>query len=105
MPTYVVQVHGRNFLVDLEGRVAKRGFLTFRVVDVSEPAAAETAAIESVRTTQSLRDLVRNEASDPPVMEIEELREFEPGGAPKDVPTGFVWYEDSPKRWWQFWRQ
>ena len=90
--------------MDVEGRIAKRGFLTFRVVEAPDTVQAESVAIESVRTTQSLRDLVRNDPGDPPVMQVEELVEIEPGAPTEKVPTGFIWYEDSPKRWWQFWR-
>lgn len=105
MATYQVQVHGSNFLVDVDGRVAKRGFLTFRVVEAPDPVQAESIAIASVRTTQSLRDLVRNEPGDPPVMNVEQMVELDEGSPPEETPTGLIWYEDSPRRWWQFWRR
>jgi hypothetical protein len=103
--TYRVQVHGTNFLVDVEGRVAKRGFLTFREVEASDPVQAGMAAIERVWSTPSLRELVRNDAADPPLMAVEEMAELETGAPAESIPTGFIWYEDSPKRWWQFWRR
>lgn len=97
VPTYRVQVHGTNFLVDLEGRLAKRGFLTVRVVEASDPDQAEEAAIGTVRETQRLRELVRNGPEDPPILEVEKRVELDAGTPTDDCPTGFIWYEDSPR--------
>lgn len=105
MPNYQVQINGQNFVVEMNGRVAKHGFFTVRVVEASDPAAAETAAVQRVRETEHLRKLVRNGPDDPPIMEVTEMVELDPEVPTKDLETGFAWYEDPPKRWWQFWRR
>jgi len=104
MPAYRVMINGQNFLVEMDGRVAKYGFFTTRIVEAADPAAAEHAAVQMIRETQRLRDLVRNDPADPPVMDVTSIVELESGEAESREP-GFVWYEERPKRWWQFWRR
>jgi hypothetical protein len=105
MPSYQVEVHGRNFLVDVEGEVAKRGFFSHRVVEAAGPEEAELAAVQAVRRTQRLRDVVKNSSDDPPTMEVTRMREVDPAAPRADLETGFIWYDESPKRWWQFWKR
>jgi hypothetical protein len=104
MPKYVVQINGRNFLVEVDGQVSRMGFLTHRVVEARDPGAAENAAVKELRETQSLRDLVRNASDDPPTMDVGEIAELEPSGPREELETGLIWYVESPKRWWQFWK-
>ena len=102
MPTYRVEINGQNFLIDLDGHVAKRGFFTFRVIDAVDAHSAEAEAVRRIREQPDLRALVRNAADDPPVLDVEnvvELDEFE-----EDAGLGFIWYDEHPKRWWQFWK-
>ncbi len=105
MPEYLVEVRGRNFLVDVEGNLATRGFLTHRVVEAPDPEAAELAAVRKVRETERLRALVRNPPEDPPTMEVTRMGELDPGAPRQDLETGFIWYDESPRRWWQFWKR
>ena len=104
MPTYRVQVHGENFITEFDGRVAARGFLTLRIVEAADPEAAEVEAIEKVRLTQQLRDVVCNTPEDPPIMQVTEMEELGPGDVGEGVPTGLIWYENPPKKWWKFWK-
>ncbi len=105
MPVYRVEIHGRNFLVDVDGEVARRGFLTHRVVEASDPDGAEIAAVQAVRQTQRLRAVVRNASDDPPTMDVTRMMEVDPAAPRGDLETGFIWYDESPKRWWQFWKR
>lgn len=104
MPAYRVQIHGENFLVELEGDWAKYGFLTVRDVVAESPAAAESLAVQMIRDDPKLRPLVQNATDDPPTMQLEDLAEID---APSPAtPTGFIWYRMQPvRRWWQFWKR
>lgn len=105
MPAYRVVINGQNLLVEMDGRIAKHGFFTTRIVESPDPVAAEHAAVQMIRETQRLRDLVRNEPGDPPVMDVTSVVEVEPGEESESREPGFVWYEERPRRWWQFWRR
>ena len=101
MPKFRVQVNGSNFLVDLDGRPRKLGFLTWQDVTAIDPAAAEEAAVNAIRGDEGLRNLVQNVADDPPVMDVIEIRELADDA---EKLRGRIWYEMNPRRWWQFWR-
>jgi hypothetical protein len=104
MPRYRAQIHGENFLVETDGRVSRRGFITFRVVEAQHPEAAEELAVRSIRESADFRPLLRNPQENPPTMEVSELVVLDENDSGKDVPTGFIWYDSAPKRWWQFWK-
>jgi hypothetical protein len=103
VPKYVVQIDAENFLIDVEGVVAKRGFITFKYVEAEDPGAAELAAVQMIRDDQELRPLVQNAASDPPLMSMLSIQEVESFDEAERFPT--IWYDMNPKRWWQFWRR
>jgi hypothetical protein len=103
MSKYVVQIDGQNFLVDFEGNVAKRGFITFRCVEAPDVHSAEYAAVQLLRDDQDLRAVVKNESSDPPVMNVIEVNEVE-SFDDMESHNALIWYDVTPKRWWQFWR-
>ena len=105
MPNFKVEINGANFLIDMEGRTAKHGFLTIRFVEADDGAAAENAAVQMIRDTQRLRDLVRNAPDDPSVIDVTSIIEtgvFRWDGEPG---AGLRWYEKTPRSWWQFWRR
>jgi hypothetical protein len=105
MPKYRVQIDAKNFLLNLDGATAKYGFITYRVVDAPDPAAAENSAVQMIRDDHELRDLVLNEKNDPPVMDVEEIVEVETVDDASQGQPGRVWYGMNPKKWWQFWRR
>jgi len=104
MPKYRVQLDAKNFLIDMEGTLAKHGFITFRFVEAEDPAAAEEAAVEMVRDDRQFRESILNDPSDPPVIDVMEIAEVE-SFEPLENQPGRIWYEMNPKRWWQFWRR
>jgi hypothetical protein len=104
MPKFQVEVNGSNFLIDVEGKVAKYGFITFRFVEASNANAAERAAVELLRSTEKLRLSVKNSPDDPPVMDVTEIAEVATFDIEDDQQPGFIWYDENPKRWWQFWK-
>ena len=76
-----------------------------RFVESPDAAAAENAAVQMIRETQRLRDVVRNGSDDPPVMDVIGITEMESFDGIDNLEPGFVLYGERPKRWWQFWRR
>jgi hypothetical protein len=105
MPRYQVEINGQNVLLEVDGRVAKYGFFTTRFVEAVDRSAAENAAVGMIRETERLRDLVRNTSGDPPIMDVTQIVELESFDGIKNREPGFVWYEENPRRWWQFWKR
>ena len=99
---YHVEINGQNFLIETEGGLAKHGFFTSRCVEATDRAAAELTAVQTIREDQGLRDLVRNAADDPPIIDVTSIDELEPSHAVEGVAPGFVWYAEDQPRWWQF---
>jgi len=104
MPKYVVTIDASNFLVEMDNQLAKRGFIALKLVEADDPKKAEFAAVQMLRDDQGLREMVRNEPNDPPVMDLEEIAEVDSFDSFPTQP-GLIWYELNPKRWWQFWRR
>jgi hypothetical protein len=105
MPKYQVDINGQNFLIEMEGKLGRYGFFTIRYVEAADAKAAENGAVEMIRTTQRLRELVRNGPDDPPIMDVTEIAELESFNKIENMEPGFIWYEEKPKRWWQFWKR
>lgn len=104
MTKYRVQIDGRNFLIDIDGVVTKRGFITFRYVKAEDPTQAEERAVQMIREEKKLRDTILNEKTDPPIMHVLEILELDPESH-EEIQPGFIFYEMNPKKWWQFWRK
>ena len=102
--SWFVEIEGGNFLVDHGDGPSQHGFIAMRFVEAPDAKTAELAAVQSLRDDQSLRDLVRNESADPPVMDVTKVVPIEASDRP-DEQSGLIWYPVRPKRWWQFWRR
>jgi hypothetical protein len=102
MPTYRVELNAENLLVEVEGKTAKHGFFTFRVLEADSPDAAEAAAVRMIQDDESLSEMIQNSATDPPAINVEGISEID--AADVGTQPGRIWYEMSPKRWWQFWK-
>lgn len=102
MPKCQIQLNGQNFLVDVGKKSAKHGFITFRNVESPDTSTAELSAVEMLRQSAQLRDLIQNDPNDPPVIDVMEMIEVDSFN-PDVQSAGFLWYEEQPKRWWRFW--
>ena len=94
---FAVQVRGHNFLVHFEGEPEPRphGFLTQIEVDAADESGAETAAIQLLRQTLRLRDMVRNTRDDPPRMFVIRMGEYESGPVPPlTVDPSLIWFPE-----------
>jgi hypothetical protein len=102
VPLYRVNIHGKNFLIEMDGVIDKWGFYTFRDVMAANPEDAEFAAIQMLREHQRLRGIIKNSVDDPPMMHLEELTEIE---VPNPIEPGLTWYPEKTARWWQIWKR
>ena len=96
MPKYKVEINGANFLIDVDGRTAKYGFFTIRFAEAPNVVEAENSAVQMIRHTQRLRDLVRNAPDDPPIMDVIAITEMQSLAGIENLEPGFAWYEERP---------
>lgn len=76
MTTYLVRLKGRNFLMDGDGGIRKKRFSSTRLVEAADPKQAETLALDFIRNDSRLQNTVLNDASDPPTIHIESVKEM-----------------------------
>jgi hypothetical protein len=94
---FAVQVRGHNFLVSLDGELDIRphGFLTQIDVESADETGAEDAAIQLLRQSPKLRDIVRNTPDNPPRMFVERIGKYEPGPMPPlTVAPSLIWFPE-----------
>jgi len=90
---YRVLVNGRNFLIEWDGSVQKRGFYVTRFVNAEGKESAESEAISALRNDAHLQELTQNEQMDPPRLFIEEIEQVsDNNGAANN--TGLSWYDE-----------
>ena len=99
-----VVVNGRNFQLtwaeaENERPTIKRtGFYTTVHVRARSQREAESRAMKLLRADQALRKSVRNPASDPPLMFLEELEELSSFKGRRLPRTGFAFYSERGPR-------
>ncbi|MFQ5464548.1 MAG: hypothetical protein ACE5EI_01335 [Thermodesulfobacteriota bacterium] len=97
MRKFEVCIRGRNFLIKRDGKVKRTGFYSARFVEADDMSVAVGLAMDSLR--DALADVVVNDPSDPPVMNVEDVEEvyfFEENMliGERVVPgNGFLWDE------------
>ncbi|MBI5232910.1 MAG: hypothetical protein HY880_00995 [Deltaproteobacteria bacterium] len=94
MKNYRVKLNGKNFKMELEGKIEKLGFYAARWVQADNIQEAEIKAVNLVREDKSLGAAIRNEMSDSPMIYIDSLTEIDNFDG-IDVPgTGYSFYLD-----------
>jgi hypothetical protein len=97
-------VNGRNFqLTWAEGenerpRIKRKGFYTTVHVRARSQREAEARAMKLLRADKALCKSVRNPASDPPLMFLEELEELSSFKGCRLPRTGFAFYSERGPR-------
>lgn len=74
MKKFKVQLHGRNFLLNVDGEPGKFGFHATRFVIAENPQEAGKIAVILIHQSPVLRDMVINESSDRSIIELVEIR-------------------------------
>jgi len=75
MKRFEVKLHGKNFLLNLDGELKKFGFFATKFVKADNPQEAEKIAIILIRQNPNLRDTALNENADRPTINLEEIKE------------------------------
>lgn len=100
MRKFEVCIRGRNFLIKSNGKSIKNGFYAARSVEANDISSAVEKTMNLFRA--ELKDIVINDQSDPPALNVEEATEvyfFQDemvvGENNMTVPTkGFLWDEE-----------
>ena len=75
MKRFEVKLHGKNFLLNLDGELKKFGFYATKFVKAENPQEAEKMAIILIHQNPNLRDTALNENADRPTINLEEIKE------------------------------
>ncbi|MEJ2656546.1 MAG: hypothetical protein P8012_05045 [Desulfobacterales bacterium] len=75
MKRFKVKLHGKNFLLNLDGEFKKFGFYATKFIKAEKPREAEKVATILIRQNPNLRDSVLNENTDRPTIDVEEIKE------------------------------
>ena len=94
MKKYMLMLKGRNFRIEIDGKLEKLGFYTTRWVEAQNPEDAELEALDLVRQDVSLKASVRNDRDDPPMIYLEELCEVERFEGINVPGAGYSFYPD-----------
>jgi hypothetical protein len=93
VPAFKVRLNGRNLLIEMDGELAKFGFVTMRHVEAADQSEAEGLAVDALRRIDSLREAVKNSADDPPRVYVEEIIEITAIDPAAPTP-GLSWYPE-----------
>ncbi len=102
MNKYQLLLNGQNFLVDMDGKIAKHGFFQNFFIEALSPEQAETIAVQKIRENKDLKAITMNPIDDPPVIVLEEMHELESFDKDNTMESGKAWFLE--KKWWQFWK-
>ena len=73
MTTCLVRLKGQNFLIDGDEGIGKKQFRSTQLVEAEGQNQAEALARELIRNDPGLQKVILNEASDPPVINLERV--------------------------------
>jgi hypothetical protein len=73
MNTYKVLLNGKNFLMNIEGKISRKGFYASRIIQASNEEEAQKLAIEMIVADQKLNNVVINTSSDSPNIFVDEV--------------------------------
>ena len=95
MTTYLVRLNGQNFLMDGDGGVRKKRFKSTRLVEAKDPKQAETLALDFIRNDSRFQNTVLNDASDPPTIHIESVKEISAMAYDAQNRANALYWEDA----------
>ncbi len=102
MRKYHIMMRCRNFLINMDGKIAKHGFIQNFFVEAASPWEAVETAVQRILADGELRAITLNLQNDPPVFDADKMFELESFDEVETRATGKVWYRE--KKWWQFWK-
>jgi len=75
MKRFKVKLHGKNFLLNLDGEPQKFGFYATKFVKAESPQEAEKIAVILMHQNPNFRKTLLNGSADPPKISLEEIKE------------------------------
>jgi len=93
MPTYEVELNGRNFWLEVDGVPRRMGFYALRYVAASTPEDAVQAAVKAIRRHESLANVL-NERSDPPKVFAEDIIELSEDPESEEMESDLSFYPE-----------
>ena len=93
MPTYEVELNGRNFWLEVDGVPRRVGFYALRYVDATSPQEAAQAAVQATWKDESLANVL-NDCSDPPKIYAEDIIELSEVPQPNEIELGLSFYSE-----------
>jgi hypothetical protein len=93
MKNYRILLNGKNFLLDLGEGLRKHGFYTTYFVSANNEEEAELMAVNSVRKRDGIKQVIKNEQNDPPMLYAEEIEILE-SVEERAQEQGFSWYNE-----------
>jgi hypothetical protein len=94
MQKYIVIVHGRNLLTEVDGVRNRHGFFTNVFIEAFTSADAGSRALELVREDAHVRDIALNAEGDPFSLAAEEIREVESFNDPRLPRSALAFYSE-----------
>lgn len=95
MPTYEVELNGRNFLLEVDGVPRRMGFYILRYVDATTSQEAAQAAVQATWKHESLANVLNvNDRSDAPTIYAEDIIELSEVPQPDEVELGLSFYSE-----------
>ena len=93
MPTYEVELNGRNFWLKVDGVPRRVGFYALRYVDATSPQEAAQAAVQATRKDESLANVL-NDCSDPPKIYAEDIIKLSEVPQPNEIELSLSFYSE-----------
>jgi len=76
MKKYRLILEGRNFIMDMGEGAKKMGFFTTRFVKAHDLETAEKMAVERIKSDPSLKGVISDDKSDPPMIYLDQYSEI-----------------------------
>jgi hypothetical protein len=93
MPSYEVELNGQNFWLEVDGAPKRMGFYVLRYAEASTPQDAVQAAIKSIRSHESLANVL-NDRSDPPKIYAEDIIELSENPQSDEMEPDLSFYSE-----------
>ena len=96
-------MHGRNYLINSNGKQKKYGFFQNIIIEAESPQKACLLAKAKIRYDKELRQIILNTMKDQPEVELDTFWELDVLDDVDNIKSGRTFYPE--KRWWQFWKK
>lgn len=94
MKKYKVMLNGQNFVIDLGEGQARYGFYTTQYTNANTKAEAEDIVIASIKNRSDIKENIKNENNDPPMLYAEEIVEVD-AVEEDEQEIGLSWFKEA----------